>query len=191
MLDDFSHAGADGGEQVVEAQLGDHRIVHFQQQAHAVPFMGQLPLGGLRALVMQHVVDGHGHLLRHVLHEADFCFLIDPAVLAPEAHGSQTSQRRGQGNYAERPYAILQQLGRQLRESAFQSHVLHDQRLLRFPHQAARGFINRQLQTRPDRARFLHHQNVHAHDLAHGIMQHQGHVIQRHDARQALGKIMK
>ena len=47
MLDDFSQAGADGGEQVIQTQVGDHRVVHFQQQAHAVAFVGQLPLGGL------------------------------------------------------------------------------------------------------------------------------------------------
>ena len=46
MLDDLSQAGADGGEKVVQTQMGDDRVVHFQQKPHAVPFVRQLPLGG-------------------------------------------------------------------------------------------------------------------------------------------------
>ena len=68
--------------------MGDHGVVHLQQESHVVPFAGQLPLGGLGALVVQHVVHGDGDLLRHLLHEVDLCFLIDPTVLAPESQGT-------------------------------------------------------------------------------------------------------
>ena len=46
--------------------MGDHGVVHFQQQAHAVAFVRQLPLGGPGALVVQHVVHGDGDLLGHL-----------------------------------------------------------------------------------------------------------------------------
>ena len=47
VLDDFPQAGADRREKIVQAQMGDDRVVHVEQKPHAVPFVGQLPLGGL------------------------------------------------------------------------------------------------------------------------------------------------
>ena len=87
--------------------MGDHRVVHFQQKAHAVPFVCQLPLGRLGALVMQHVVHGDRDLLGHLLHEVELCFLVGSLLEAPEPHGAQTPQRRGEGDGAERLHAIL------------------------------------------------------------------------------------
>ena len=43
--------------------MRDHGIVDFEQQAQAIALVCELPLRGLRALVVQHVVDGHGDLL--------------------------------------------------------------------------------------------------------------------------------
>src|SRR5215470_19795219 len=76
MLDDFSQASADGGEKVIQVQMGDHRVVHFQKKPHAVTFVCQLLLGGSSALVVQNVVNGDRDLPRHLPHEVDLRFLI-------------------------------------------------------------------------------------------------------------------
>jgi hypothetical protein len=191
MLDDRSQAAADGGKKVVQAQMGDHRIVHFQQKPHAVAFVHQLPLGGLGALVVQHVVHGDGDLLRHLVHEVDLCWLIGPPVLAPESHGAQPPQRRGQRNHAERLHAVLAQQGLQLRETALERYILDHQGLLSFPHQAPWRFVDGQLQPRADRAGLRHHEQVQAHHVARGIVQHQVDVIERDDGREPLGEIVE
>ena len=91
MLNDFSQAGADGREKIVQTQMGDDRVVHFEQQSRAIPFVGQLPLGRLGALVVQHVVDGERDLLGHLLHEAKLRLLIDSALFAAETHRARAA----------------------------------------------------------------------------------------------------
>ena len=49
VLNHLSQAGADGCEEFVEVQMRHDRIIHFQEQPHAVSFVSQLLLGGLGA----------------------------------------------------------------------------------------------------------------------------------------------
>ena len=51
---------------------------------HAVPLVGQLPLGRPDAFVVQHVVHGDRNMLGHLLHETDLCLLIDSPLQASE-----------------------------------------------------------------------------------------------------------
>ena len=39
MLDDLAQAGTDGWKKVIQTQMGDHRVVHFQQKAHAAAIL--------------------------------------------------------------------------------------------------------------------------------------------------------
>ena len=140
---------------------------------------------------MQHVIHGDRDLLRDFLHEGELCFLIDSPLQTPESHRAQTSQRRGQGNHAKRLDAILAQHWHQFRETIFSRHVLHHQGLLSLPHQPSRRFINGQFETRSDSAGYRHREDMQAHDLARGVMQDQIDVIERNEARESLGEIMK
>ena len=171
--------------------MGNHGVVDFQQKSHVVPFVCQLLLGRLGALVVQHVVHGDRHLVRHLLHEVELCFLIGSPLQAPESHRAQTSQRRGKRNRTEGLHAILTQQWYQLGEAAFLHDVVNHQGLLGFPHNSPWGFINRQFQPWANSTGYRHRQDVQAHDLARGIMQDQIDVIERNDARKSLGEIMK
>ena len=107
MLNDFSQTGADRREKVIQTQMGDHRVVHFQQKTHPVPFVCQLLLGRSSALVMQHVVYRDRNLLRHLLYEADLCFLIDAPAGAAESHRAETAQCRGQWDHVVELHVVF------------------------------------------------------------------------------------
>ena len=63
MLDRLVEAIDDRREQRIHAEVRDHRIVHVEQQPQAIALAPELPLRRLRRLVVQHVIDGHGHLV--------------------------------------------------------------------------------------------------------------------------------
>jgi hypothetical protein len=76
---DFAEARRDGSKQVLQVQAGHDRVIDLERQSEMVQLAGQLPLRGLRAFVVQHVVHGDGHLLGDLLEKS--------ISSSPNAHG--------------------------------------------------------------------------------------------------------
>ena len=178
-------------EQSAQVELGNHGVVHFEQNAQAVALLRQLPLVGLRALEIQRVVHRHGHLPRHLLHECDFDFGIVVRRPATETQHAQAALRCGERNRTERPHAVLPQNLQQRRETRFFFRIVQNKRLLRFPDPTGRCLTHRKFGSGTNFPGFLGFQNMQAHDVARRVMQSQIEVIEFHDAVQARRQFMK
>ena len=142
MMNHAAKRRGDGVQEVVQVELGNHGVIHFQQHAQPVALPRQLPLVGLRALEIQHVVDGDGDLPRHLLQERDFALGMLVRRAPPETHHAQPALRRGQRQRANRFHSILAQGLQQGREWRFLFQVIQDKRLLRFPDPSGRRFAD-------------------------------------------------
>ena len=70
MRDDTPQTSPDRREDIVEVQMRDDGVVHFEQEPQSVAIARQLFLGRPSGFVVQDVVDRDRHLIGDLLHEA-------------------------------------------------------------------------------------------------------------------------
>src|SRR5215475_455176 len=119
MLDDLSQAGTDGGEKVIEIQVRNHRVVHFQQKPYAVPFVRQLSLGRLGLLKIKRVIDGQRHLSGNLLEEPKLRGPIGFLSNTAYGHDSQSSVRGAQRQTVTGSQGIVSQPLHRARKANF------------------------------------------------------------------------
>src|SRR5262245_17539220 len=189
MLDEFSQAGTDGVEKLVEIQVRDDGIVNFQQKAHAVPFMRQLLLSGLRLLEVKGVIDSHRHLSCNLLEKAKLSGLIRFFMNAPHGDSSQASMRGAQRQTATRPDVICAQPLHRSGKASFMLNVIKTQRLLGLPNRTRQRFVDGQFRNQVPGPRLF--QNVYAHYISLRIMEPNAEVVEVKNIAQRISEIVE
>ncbi len=169
MLEHFSQTGTDGREEVLEVQMSDHCVVHFEQKLHSVPFIGQLLLGRLDVLKIKRIVNGHGHLSCNLTEEAKVRVLIGSISDTADGHSSQASMRGTQRQTKTGRDVICTQPLHRPWKARFPVYVVNKKRLLRLPNKTCKRFADRQLSYQFSRSRLF--QNMYPHQIAVRIVQ--------------------
>ena len=112
-----------------------HRVVHLEQQLETIALASQQLLRRPHAVVVEDVVYCDRHLIRHLLHELQVRFRVRDARQAAESKRAQATEGRGERDGAEGLHAILPHHRDQPGKANLAFNVVHDQALLRFPHQ--------------------------------------------------------
>src|SRR5207253_8460154 len=87
-------------------EVGDERVVHVEQQPEPIAFPRQLLLRALGGLVMQGVVDGERHLAGQLQQERDVGSPKGVFLAAGEDEPTETAERRGEREDAERLHPV-------------------------------------------------------------------------------------
>ena len=96
----------DGLEQGLAGEAAHHGIVDFEQGAEAVALAGELLFVGAGGLVVERVIDRHGHLAGHLLHEFDVAGRIGVFLERAKVQAADLAAGGEQRKNAERLDAV-------------------------------------------------------------------------------------
>ncbi len=80
-----------GGEQFLQVERGDNRVIDLQDETQAVAFLSELFLTGLGLLEIERIVYGKGHLFGDLLQKLDLGLRIDSGLRAAECQRTHSS----------------------------------------------------------------------------------------------------
>ncbi len=191
VLNHLLQRSADRGEDVVHVEVRDDRVVHLEKQPEPIALARELELRRLHTLVVQDVVHGDGDLLRHLLHEGQIAVPIFVFLQAAKSHRAQPPEGRRQRDGAKRLHAVVPQSRDDRREPMLERDVIDDERQLRLPYEAAGGVIDRELRAGFEGRVHRRDEQLQPHHVSGGIVKHEVDVVERDDAREAMGEIAK
>ena len=132
--------GGDSLEQIVQVEVGDHGVGHFQQHAQAVALPAQLLLVGLGVLEIEGIVHGQRHLGGDAPEEFQIVQGIRSQPDASEAQHTHPAMGRGKGQSAKRFHSVLTHQTHDLREAVLLVDVVDDEWLLGLDDVGPRAF---------------------------------------------------
>jgi CDI toxin RNase A-like protein len=169
----------------------DQEIVDFEKHTKAVALAGELALVGLGVFEINGVVDGHGNLGGNALHEFDFRVADALWDEAAKTQGPETMLRGGQGNNSDGAHALVLEHLHEAGVARIRCGIEGDERALIFPHPAGGRLADGIFRGLLDRMDFAHFEDVQAHGVARGVVQHENEKVEGQNGVETLSQFVK